>query len=109
MQFSPAAYKVDTHSPAPKVATAEVLQHVGASQSDGVGEGRLCIPMTDAEREEAIKAAGQAIERHMAEYAASGCFAARGAADRARRFMEQLIAGRSPEQVARMEQERGLR
>lgn len=39
MQFSPAAYKADTHSPAPKVATAEVLQDVGPRRErKGVAE-----------------------------------------------------------------------
>jgi hypothetical protein len=39
MQFSPAAYKADTHSPAPQVATAEVLQHVGPRRErKGVAE-----------------------------------------------------------------------
>lgn len=64
--------------------------------------------MTDAEREEAIQRAGKAIEKHMAIWASDGCMAARGDVDRARQSMEALIAGRSPEQVARMEAERGL-
>jgi hypothetical protein len=64
--------------------------------------------MSDAEREAAIVQAGKAIEHYMAEYERTGCFGARGDADRSRRLMEMLIRGRSPEQVARMERERGL-
>jgi hypothetical protein len=62
-------------------------------------------PLTDETREEAISRCARAVERHMAEFARSGCFAARGDADRARRLMELLIAGRSPAVVARMEAE----
>jgi len=58
--------------------------------------------LSDADREAAIVFAGKAIEKYMADWEAHGCFAARGDADRARRLMELLIAGRSPEQVARM-------
>ena len=60
-------------------------------------------PMTDAEREDAILRAGKAIEKHMATYASTSCLSARGDADRARLLMQALIAGRSAEQVARME------
>jgi len=59
--------------------------------------------LSDADREIAIVFAGKAIEKYMADWEAHGCFAAHGDADRARRLMELLIAGRSPEQVARME------
>jgi len=61
-----------------------------------------CQALTDEAREVAIVFAGKAIERYMATWQAEGCFAAKGDADRARRLMELLIAGRSPEQVARM-------
>jgi hypothetical protein len=63
----------------------------------------------DAQREVEILHAGREIEEHMRQYAETGDFAARGAADRARLRMEELIRGRSPEVVARLEQERGLR
>jgi hypothetical protein len=43
MQFSPAAYKADTHSQAPQVATQEALQDVGPLLMDRVGEGRHSI------------------------------------------------------------------
>lgn len=58
--------------------------------------------LTDEDRESAIVRAGRAIEKHEGVWLATGCFAARGNADYARRLMEQLIAGRSAEQVARM-------
>lgn len=50
--------------------------------------------MTDEEREEAIKRAGRAVEKHMAEWERSGCFAAKGAADRAMQLLYLLKAGR---------------
>jgi len=65
-------------------------------------------PMTDDEREEAIQRAGKAMEHHMAIYTSTSCFAARGDADRARILMQALIAGRSREQIQRMEAELGL-
>lgn len=68
---------------------------VGESRPSGQG-------LSDADREAAILRAGIAIERHEGIWLSTGCFAARGDADRARRLMEQLIAGRSPEQRARM-------
>lgn len=64
--------------------------------------------MTDAQREEAIQRAGKEIEQQMATWQTEGCMAARGAADRARVLMGALIAGRSDEQIRRMEAERGL-
>ena len=58
--------------------------------------------MTDSEREGAIKRAGAAVEKHMADWERFGDFAARGDADRALRLMKLLIAGRSQAQQARM-------
>lgn len=65
-------------------------------------------PMADDDREEAIQRAAKAMEHHMAIYASTSCLAARGDADRARLLMQALIAGRSREQIQRMEAERGL-
>lgn len=65
--------------------------------------------MTDEEREEAIKAAGDLIVQKMEVWDKHGCFAARGDAIAAEIRQRALIKGRSPEQVARMEAERGLR
>jgi hypothetical protein len=65
-------------------------------------------PCADAQREVEILHAGREIEEHMRQYAETGDFAARGAADRARLRMEELIRGRSAEVVARLEQEKGL-
>lgn len=64
--------------------------------------------LTALEREEAIRHAGRLIEKHMAEWERSGCFAARGKAIYAQQCMERLIKGRSPEQVASMERAAGL-
>lgn len=64
--------------------------------------------LTDGEREAAIALAASLIEHHIELYEISGDFADRGNADRARLSMEALIKGRSAEQIARMEQERGL-
>ncbi len=77
---------------------------------------------SDAEREYAIKQAGIAleeaqreVERCTALYDESGLFSDMAALhlavdqrDDARRYMEALIRGRSAEQVARLESERGL-
>lgn len=71
-----------------------------------VGESREVL--SDAERETQIVAAGQLLERRYAVYEETGCFAALGDAHRAESVMRKLIAGRSPEQVARMESARGL-
>jgi hypothetical protein len=66
-------------------------------------------PFSDEEREDAIRRAGKAIEHHMALYASSSDLMDRGDADRARLLMQRLIAGRSAEQVGKLELERGLR
>lgn len=102
--ISPAA--PGTESPCLQDAAADSVKHQTAPLS-GVGEGRLVL--ADAEREEAIVRAGQAIEKHMAVWISDGCVAAMGDADRARQLMEQLIAGRSPEQIARMQADQARR
>lgn len=104
MQHTPQSLaQAGTNYPSANDAAPVVARHTSNSTPD-VGESRL----SDSQREEAIARAGQAIERHMAIYARESCLAARGDADRARLCMERLIAGRSPEQVRRMELERGL-
>lgn len=89
-----------------QVLTPAVGAAVSRGDSDGVGAVRQGL--TDDEREAAIKRAGAAMQKHYARYAETGCFAARGDADRALRLMELLIASRSPEAVANLERERGL-
>jgi hypothetical protein len=64
--------------------------------------------LSDSEREAAIKRAGELIVHYMNLWEKTSDFQYRGDADRARRLMEILIKGRSPEQIARMERERGL-
>jgi hypothetical protein len=85
---------------------------VSSSGSSAACEKEQEVPvgqtLTDDQREEAIRIAAGLVEKHMAAWEKSGCFADRGNADRARVLMEQLIRGRSPEYVARIERERGL-
>lgn len=78
--------------------------------------------LSDEVREAAIKRAGASLERHMLlrenalfEYDVTGDLGAKGEADRQRilateamRLQAELIRGRSPEVVARMEQELGI-
>lgn len=89
----------------PQLAIVPVqgLQPCESAQQPAVGQG-----LTDGEREGAIQRAGALMEKRYADYAATGCFAALGDAHRAMRLMKELISGRSPEQVLRMERERGL-
>ena len=70
----------------------------------------LTNPMTDLERELAIQREGLMIEAAMLLANANGneYFMHRGDADRHRIVMESLIRGRSPAQVAKLEQARGL-
>jgi hypothetical protein len=94
----------------------ETLPHVsvadGASQCQKVnadtGRRTIPTPMTDAEREYAIREAGKALEAAQATAEASSCFHDIAARDEARRYMEALIRGRSQEQVRQMERELGL-
>lgn len=65
-------------------------------------------PLTDEGREEAIVRAGNALTKAYAAYTANKSDATWENAQRASRLMAQLILGRSPAQVARMEAERGL-
>lgn len=64
--------------------------------------------MTDQEREIKIKRAASGVEAAMHEWEQSGCFSARGRADRYRIEMEALIKGRSDGAVAGMEEALGL-
>ena len=89
----------DTHSPS-VIEAQEPIADLCQSADTSVGQ--------DLQREVAILLAGRDIETAMARYAESGCFADRGAADAARLRMEELIRGRSPAVVARLERERGL-
>jgi hypothetical protein len=64
--------------------------------------------MSDRERELHIRDLGWLIEDSMARYYETSCLTHRGDADRFRLLMEEAIRGRSQEQVARLEKERGL-
>lgn len=102
--FAPAA--IGTESPCLQDRSADSVNP--SADADTSRRTELTRPFSDDDREAAIKRAGAALEKHMAQWEETGCFAARGDADRARRLMELLIAGRSAEQVAKMERERGL-
>lgn len=65
-------------------------------------------PMSDGERELRIGKHGSLMLHFMAEWDAHGNFDDRGHAERHLMLMSDLIRERSPEQVARMERERGL-
>ena len=65
-------------------------------------------PMSDAERELHIKDCGDLMQAAMARYEESNNFHDRADADAWRILMERAIKARSPEQVALMEQERGI-
>jgi hypothetical protein len=98
-QFSPAPIATLEHdSAAEGVHQCEPQQAVGQVAHNPAG-----IPLTDEQREAAIKLAGKAVERHMARYEQTHCFGDYGLADRARLSMEALKAGRSPEAKARAE------
>jgi len=64
--------------------------------------------LSDTEREAHIKDCGRLMQEAIQRYEQSGNFHYRADADAWRILMERAIKGRSPEQVARMEQERGL-
>jgi hypothetical protein len=64
--------------------------------------------MTDEQRERLIEAAGEQCAAWVGEYARTSCSAHLASAHFWRRRMEALIHGRSPQQVASMEQARGL-
>lgn len=64
--------------------------------------------LTDEQREAAILKAGELIQKYMAQYEETGCFAAHADAERALRLQTLLIKGRSLEVVLRLERERGL-
>jgi hypothetical protein len=65
-------------------------------------------PLTDEEREASIYRAGNAMQAWYSHYRQSGDSRMLDMAYAALGLMRSLIAGRSPEQVARMERERGL-
>jgi hypothetical protein len=64
--------------------------------------------LTDAEREAAIKRAGDLIVHYMNLWEKTSDFQYRGDADRAKRLMYLLIEGRSQAQKDAMERARGL-
>jgi hypothetical protein len=79
----------------------------GRKGREGVGNGLQGV-FSDEAREAAIQLAAKAVERHFAAWESTGDFQAHAMAHRARSSMEALIRGRSPEQVLKMERERGF-
>lgn len=79
-----------------------------SDKDEFAGGYRADEPLTDEGRERAIVTSGLEMQRAMREWEHTGCFAARGRADFWRVCMERDIHARSHEQVARLEQERGL-
>ena len=77
------------------------------SLSEPVGEVSH-RPLTDETREQAIRIAARLVEKHQAEWEATGDFAAAGRRDWAMQRMYDLIRGRSPEWIAKRERELGL-
>lgn len=65
-------------------------------------------PMTDTDREAEIARLSAEMEAAYALWQSDGCFAAKDRADSLMRQRDDLVRGRSAEQVARMEAERGL-
>lgn len=64
--------------------------------------------MTDSEREAEIARLSAEMEAAWSTWESDGCPAARGDAERLMHERDDLVRGRSAEQVARMEAERGL-
>ena len=60
------------------------------------------------EHEQHIKDCAWLMERAYARYEETGCFAARGEADRWRILRDEAVKARSPEAVAELEAARGL-
>ena len=65
-------------------------------------------PMTDTAREDEIARLSAEMEAAYAVWQSDSCFAAKDRADSLMRQRDDLVRGRSAEQVARMERERGL-
>jgi predicted RNA-binding Zn ribbon-like protein len=73
----------------------------------GTSSVGLC-GMSDTELERHIQDCGWLMEDAMRRWCETGDFGYRGEASRWKLLMEEAIKSRSPEQVARMERERGL-
>lgn len=89
------------HSQAPHARTAEARQDV-IPAADAASES------SDEDREQQIRQAGLDMQHAYWEYERTGDLGSLGEAHKHRIRMTELIRGRSPQQVARMEQERGI-
>lgn len=93
----------------PPVGAGASSQSADTGRNSPQGEvGAVAHGMTDEEREAAIRRAGAAMQAWYSHYQHSGNAAHLDCAYRCLGMMRTLVAGRSPAQVARMEDERGL-
>jgi hypothetical protein len=110
INFTPAAVS-GANCPSVHVALPQAQPFAGQSDE------RLSAPsdtraldsaMTDEEREAAAYRAGVAMHAWYSQFQQTGDMECLDNAYRALGLMRQLLAGRSPEYVAKLEQERGL-
>lgn len=90
-----------------KNVSVPLPQACGTEGNSGVGKSRLSYS-EDAALETHIKACGERMEASWAMWELHGNFADHGEASYWLGKMQDAIRSRSPEQVARLEQERGL-
>lgn len=99
--FSPAAAAATWNGSGREDDMCSPQEHVGERAESAVG-------MSDDEREDAIKRAGDLMERRYADFARTGFLADLGDAHRAMLLMQELVKGRSKTQVLKMEIREGL-
>jgi hypothetical protein len=117
-----ASFATATSENTPAHSTTAGMERLAYQSPVIVWESADAMPLTDESREIAIVRAGKLVEWFMAEhdaarrrYLGSSDLADKGDADgallsaqQAQSLMLRLIRGRSAQQVARMERERGL-
>jgi hypothetical protein len=92
------------------------LPMLAAAAATGTGEipkpasdgADMAHRLSDEELEHHIEHCTHLLELAYERYERTGCFAARGEADRWRLARDEAVRARSPAQVARMEAQRGL-
>lgn len=105
MTSFPSPMKADTPPSVAEITEGQAEQFVSAAQTDGVGED---AQLTDEEREAAAYRAGVAMHAWYSRYQESGDRQALSIAHKHMTQMVAILAGRSPEYVAKLERERGL-
>jgi hypothetical protein len=91
-----------------RIPTASDSPEIQAQEFVGQDAEFLTTPMTDDDREMAAYRAGVAMQSWYSQYQHSGIAQHLDLAYHFLGIQKQLLAGRSPEYVARMEAERGL-